>query len=187
MTLVVKVLATVLVTVRQLASRGGFWYAHSKKPQRDGALRLARLSAPVSVHCDERGVPQIKAAKVAATRHPQSPAIQAQSACPDGINPFQASYPAPMEVDLIGILKRPFTLQDTVAVSGYLACSFTAAPKTEPFLTFIRDELGADCLRTSDPDWKPLGTPSKLLHQCIALTPLRKCWLAGTVQALGRL
>lgn len=100
------------------------------------------------------------AAKVAAALDPQSPAVQALSAYLDGINQFQASRPAPMEFDLIGIPKRPFTLQDTVAVSGYLAYSFAAAFKTEPVLTFVRDELGPDYLRIFDVEWNPLGVLS---------------------------
>ncbi|MDD2923864.1 penicillin acylase family protein [Rhodoferax sp.] len=100
------------------------------------------------------------AAKVAATLDPQSPSVQALSAYLDGINQFQASHPAPMEFDLMGIPKRPFTLQDTVAVSGYLAYSFAAAFKTEPVLTFVRDELGPDYLRIFDVEWNPLGVLS---------------------------
>ena len=87
----------------------------------------------------------------------ESPAIKAQSAYLDGINQFQASHPAPIEFDILGIPKRPFTLQDTVAVSGYLAYSFAAAFKTEPLLTYVRDELGEDYLTIFDLDWNPQG------------------------------
>ncbi|MCW2313950.1 penicillin acylase family protein [Rhodoferax antarcticus] len=97
------------------------------------------------------------AAKVAAALDPQSPAVKAQLAYLDGVNQYQASHPAPMEFDLIGIPKRPFTLADTVAVSGYLAYSFAAAFKTEPVLTYVRDELGADYLHIFDLEWHPLG------------------------------
>jgi len=97
------------------------------------------------------------AAKVAAALDTNSPAVKAQLAYLDGINQFQASHPAPMEFDLIGIPKRPFTLQDTVAVSGYLAYSFAAAFKTEPVLTYVRDELGDDYLAIFDLEWHPLG------------------------------
>lgn len=91
----------------------------------------------------------------------QSPAIQAQSAYLDGINQFQASHPAPFEFDILGIPKRPFTLEDTVAVSGYLAYSFAAAFKTEPLLTYIRDELGEDYLKIFDLAWNPQGVLEK--------------------------
>ncbi|MBT3065177.1 penicillin acylase family protein [Rhodoferax sp. U11-2br] len=101
------------------------------------------------------------AAQVVAKLDQNSPAIKAQLAYLDGINQYQASHPAPMEFDLVGIPKRPFTLADTVAVSGYLAYSFAAAFKTEPVLTYVRDELGPDYLRIFDLDWHPLGVLSK--------------------------
>ena len=61
------------------------------------------------------------AKKVAAAMDPQSPAVVALTAYLDGINQFQASHPAPIEFDILGIPKRPFTPADTVAVSGYLS------------------------------------------------------------------
>jgi penicillin amidase len=48
-----------------------------------------------------------------------TPQGQALSAYLDGVNQYQASHPAPLEFDLLGIPKRPFTPQDTLAVSGY--------------------------------------------------------------------
>jgi penicillin amidase len=87
----------------------------------------------------------------------QSPAAKVLAAYLDGINQYQASHPVPMEFDLLGIPKRPFTVQDTVAVSGYLAYSFAAAFRTEPALTFVRDKLGADYLRVFDLDWHAEG------------------------------
>ncbi len=85
------------------------------------------------------------------------PSSQALLAYLDGVNQFQATHPAPLEFDVLGIPKRDFTPQDTVAVSGYLAYSFAAAFKTEPVLTFIRDKLGPDYLRAFDVDWHPQG------------------------------
>ncbi|MBB1075030.1 penicillin acylase family protein [Rhodoferax sp. 4810] len=116
------------------------------------------------------------AAKVAGTLNPENPAVKAQLAYLDGINQYQASHPVPMEFDLIGIPKRPFTLQDTVAVSGYLAYSFAAAFKTEPVLTFVRDELGEDYLAIFDLAWHPLG----VLNQppIAAAKPLQPDWQA---------
>ena len=87
----------------------------------------------------------------------QSPASQALLAYLDGINQYQATQPAPIEFDLLKIAKRPFTPQDTVAVSGYLAYSFAAAFKTEPPLTYVRDKLGADYLKIFDLDWSAEG------------------------------
>ena len=47
-----------------------------------------------------------------------------------------------MEFDLLGIHPRPFTAEDTLSIAGYLAYSFAAAFRTEPALTYIRDQLG---------------------------------------------
>lgn len=74
------------------------------------------------------------------------PAWQALQAYLDGINQFQASRPLPMEFDLLGIRPRPFTAEDSFSVVGYMAYSFAAALRTEPVLTHIRDNLGADYL-----------------------------------------
>lgn len=92
----------------------------------------------------------------------QSPAWKALQAYLDGINAWQASHPKPMEFDLIGITPRPFTAEDTLSIAGYLAYSFAAAFRTEPALTYIRDQLGPQYLKIFDLDWQPegaLGTP----------------------------
>jgi len=101
------------------------------------------------------------AVKLAAELDLQSPAVKTLNAYLDGINQFQSSHPAPMEFDLLGITKRPFTAQDTLAVSGYLAYSFAAAFKTEPVMTFVRNELGEEYLRIFDIEWNPQGVLSK--------------------------
>jgi penicillin amidase len=86
-----------------------------------------------------------------------SPNYRCLDAYLDGINQFQASHPAPIEFDVLGIPKRPFTPADTMAVVGYTAYSFAAAIKTDPTLTFVRDKLGADHLKLFDLDWHPQG------------------------------
>ncbi|MDD5030730.1 MAG: penicillin acylase family protein [Rhodoferax sp.] len=101
-----------------------------------------------------------RAATMVEKMDPQSPAVRAQSAYLDGINQFLANNPAPVEFDLLGIPKRAFTLQDSMAVAGYLAYSFAAAFKTEPVLTFVRDRLGPDYLRMFELEWNPLGVVS---------------------------
>lgn len=87
----------------------------------------------------------------------ESPANKALLAYLDGINQYQAGHKAPMEFDILRIPKRPFTPQDTIAVSGYLAYSFAAAFKTEPVMTYVRDKLGAPYLKAFDIDWNPQG------------------------------
>ena len=86
-----------------------------------------------------------------------TPASKALQAYLDGINQYQASRPAPVEFDVLGIDKRPFTAADTLSVAGYMAYSFAAAFRTEPVLTHIRDQLGADYLKAFDLDWHPQG------------------------------
>jgi penicillin G amidase len=86
-----------------------------------------------------------------------SPAFQILTAYLDGINQYQDTRPAPMEFDLLKIPKRAFTPQDTIAVSGYLAYSFAAAFRTEPAMTYVRDQLGPDYLKIFDLDWHPEG------------------------------
>ena len=87
----------------------------------------------------------------------RSPAYQALLAYLDGVNQFQASHPAPVEFDVLGIPKRPFTPQDSVSVAGYLAYSFASALRTEPAMTHIRDKLGPAYLKMFDLDWHPEG------------------------------
>ncbi len=96
-----------------------------------------------------------------------SPAGVALLSYLDGVNQYQTTHPAPIEFDILGIPKRPFTPQDTFAVNGYLAYSFAAAFKTEPVMTFIRDELGPEYLKTFDIDWHPEGVigPTALNRQ----------------------
>lgn len=84
-----------------------------------------------------------------------SPAVLALQAYLDGINQFQAQGATPVEFDLLGINPRPYTMEDTVSIAGYLAYSFAAAFRTEPTLSYIRQELGEDYLAIFD-----LETPS---------------------------
>ncbi|ARU86755.1 penicillin acylase family protein [Pseudomonas sp. M30-35] len=75
----------------------------------------------------------------------------------DGVNQYQDNHPAPVEFDVLGINKRPFTVADTISVAGYMAYSFAAAFRTEPVLSYVRDQLGADYLKVFDLDWHPQG------------------------------
>lgn len=86
-----------------------------------------------------------------------TPAYLAVAAYLDGVNQYQASHPAPVEFDILGITRRPFTPEDTLSVAGYLAYSFASAFRTEPVMTAIRDQLGARYLTVFDLDWHPQG------------------------------
>jgi len=98
-----------------------------------------------------------RARTLVAQMDPASAASQALAAYVDGINQYQASHPAPLEFDYLRIPKRPFTAQDALAVTGYLAFSHAAAFKTEPVLTFVRDQLGPAYLSAFDIDGHPEG------------------------------
>ncbi|RON03794.1 penicillin acylase family protein [Pseudomonas brassicacearum] len=91
----------------------------------------------------------------------QSPAWKALQAYLDGINQYQETHAAPMEFDVLGIRKRAFTAEDSVSVAGYMAYSFAAAFRTEPLLTYVRDQLGSDYLNIFDLDWQPKGVLAK--------------------------
>ena len=86
-----------------------------------------------------------------------SPGYRALDAYLDGVNQFQASRPAPLEFEVLGIPKRPFTPQDTIAVAGYLAYTFAAALRTEPAMSHVRDKLGPEYLKVFDLDWHAQG------------------------------
>ena len=98
-----------------------------------------------------------RAASYLAELDPQSPAFLALQAYLDGINQYQAHHARPVEFDLLGIKPRPFTAEDTISVAGYMAYSFAAAFRTEPLLTYVRDQLGSDYLKIFDLDWQPQG------------------------------
>lgn len=105
------------------------------------------------------------AKKRAATMDMTTPAAKTLVAYLDGINQYQDNHRLPMEFDILGIEPHPFTPEDTLAVSGYLAYSFAAAFKTEPVMTYIRDQLGADYLRAFDTEWHAEGVVQKLAAQ----------------------
>ncbi|WP_282413747.1 penicillin acylase family protein [Pseudomonas sp. PS01299] len=102
-----------------------------------------------------------RAASYVASLDKQSPAWKALQAYLDGINQYQDSHVAPVEFDVLGIPKRPFTAEDSISVAGYMAYSFAAAFRTEPLLTYVRDQLGADYLNVFDLDWQPKGVLAK--------------------------
>ncbi len=91
----------------------------------------------------------------------QSPTFIAMQAYLDGINQYQDSHAKPAEFDALGISRRPFTAQDTISIAGYMAYSFAAAFRTEPLLTYVRDQLGPEYLNVFDLEWQPNGVLAK--------------------------
>ena len=59
--------------------------------------------------------------------------------------------------------------QDTISIAGYMAYSFAAAFRTEPLLTYVRDQLGADYLNVFDLDWQPKGVLARRAQRRAAL------------------
>jgi penicillin amidase len=90
-------------------------------------------------------------------------ASKALTAYLDGINQYQNTHPAPLEFDILGIPKRNFTAADTLSVAGYMAYSFAAAFRTEPVLTYVRNQLGIDYLNVFDLAWHPEGVVPPVL------------------------
>lgn len=143
----------------------GYVHAQDRLFQMEMARRLARgelaeILGPKLVDTDRLfrtlGIRKHAADYVAKLDQNSAP-VKALNAYLDGINQFQSGHAAPLEFDLLGIPKRPFTAEDTIAVSGYMAYSFAAAFRTEPVLTQVRDQLGPDYLRIFDLSWYPQG------------------------------
>ncbi|WP_053270151.1 penicillin acylase family protein [Pseudomonas chlororaphis] len=109
----------------------------------------------------------------------QSPAWKGLQAYLDGVNQYQNSHPQPIEFDVLGIPKRSFTAEDSISVAGYMAYSFAAAFRTEPLLTYVRDQLGSDYLKVFDLDWQPKGALAK------GRGPLAPSLAASDWQVLG--
>lgn len=90
-----------------------------------------------------------------------TPQWKALEAYLDGVNQYQHTHAKPIEFDVLGINERPFTAEDTLSIGGYLAYSFAAAFRTEPLLTYVRDQLGPEYLKVFDLDWQPQGALSQ--------------------------
>ncbi len=86
----------------------------------------------------------------------------------EGVNEYQRSRPAPLEFDVLGIPKRPFTPADAMSVAGYLAYSFAAAFRTEPAMTHVRDKLGPGYLKVFGLEWHPEGVIQSAAAQAAA-------------------
>lgn len=143
----------------------GYVHAQDRLFQMEMVRRLARgelaeVLGPKLLETDKLfrtlGI-RAKAEEMGSKLNPTKPADMALIAYLDGINQFQNTHPVPLEFEILNIPKRPFTPQDSFAVSGYLAYSFAQAFKAEPALTQIRDKLGPNYLRIFDLDWHPEG------------------------------
>ena len=64
-----------------------------------------------------------------------------------GINHFVTTGKTPIEFDLIGIPKTPFTLEDVELVNAYMAFSFSEGLKAEPVTNLIQQKYGSKYLK----------------------------------------
>ncbi len=78
-----------------------------------------------------------------------------------GINQFLHNGKTPVEFFLLNVPKKDFTLMDVYNVFGYMSFSFAMAHKTDPLLTKIRDQYGAEYLKDLGIDTIPSGTMIK--------------------------
>jgi len=166
----------------------GFLHAQDRLFQLEMTRRLARgelaeILGPKLVDTDRlfRTLElRARAERLVQQANPETPAWRSLLAYLDGINEFQETRPLPLEFDLLGIQPQPFTPVDTLAVAGYMAYSFAAALRTEPVLTYVRDQLGPDYLRVFDLEWQPLGVFSEASATTPPRSPqlTREDWLA---------
>ncbi len=64
----------------------------------------------------------------------------------EGVNSYIETMPLPLEFYLLGIKPEPFTLEDSIAVSGYMALSFAEALLVDPLHADLIDELSKEKL-----------------------------------------
>jgi len=60
----------------------------------------------------------------------------------EGVNSFIKNGKTPPEYLIIGIEKKPFTVEDIYLITGAMSFSFSQAQKTEPVVDFISKQLG---------------------------------------------
>ncbi|MEQ9300695.1 MAG: penicillin acylase family protein [Cyclobacteriaceae bacterium] len=84
------------------------------------------------------GINRYSAKSAEALRKRQSKELLYSEAYIAGINQFMESGFTPVEYDLVGLEKEPFTLQDMYNVMGYMSFSFAIAHKTEPVISYMQ-------------------------------------------------
>jgi penicillin amidase len=143
----------------------GFVHAQDRLFQMELMRRVARgemaeILGPKLLETDQLfrtlGI-RVKADAMAAAMDRSGAPGAAMLAYLEGVNSYQHSRPTPIEFQLMGIPKRAFTPADAYSIAGFLAYTFAAAFRTEPALTYVRDQLGADYLKVFDLDFHPQG------------------------------
>lgn len=84
---------------------------------------------------------------------PAAPAVVAANAYVAGINRYLETGKTPLEFDLMGIPKTPFTFEDCLIVAGYMGFSFSEIFKVEPTCSLIAAKFGDEYLRDLVTGW----------------------------------
>lgn len=129
--------------------------------RRLGRGQLAEILGPDLAETDRFfrtiGIEQTaqKANKVFFEKSEDDPIRIAAEAYYQGINSFIDNGATPFEFHILGIEKRPFTVEDGYAIFGYMAFSFAQAFRTDPLLTRIHQKLGEEYMNDLDVHWDP--------------------------------
>jgi len=86
-------------------------------------------------------------------RDTQAPHIVAANAYLRGLNQYLVQGTTPLEFDLLGIPKEPFTAADILMVSGYMGFTFAEAFDAEPLMTMIHEKYGPEYLNDLVTGW----------------------------------
>jgi penicillin amidase len=73
----------------------------------------------------------------------------------EGVNAFIENGATPIEFHILGIEKKPFSVEDSYAIFGYMAFSFAQAFRTDPLVTRIYEKYGESYLNDLDVHWHP--------------------------------
>ncbi|WP_026997879.1 penicillin acylase family protein [Flectobacillus major] len=139
----------------------GYVHAQERLFQMEALRRLAdgRLSevfGDMTLESDKffRSLALRKYAEKTVSEYPQNaPYINAANAYIKGLNAFIEKGDTPVEFQLLGIPKTPFTNIDCHIIQGYMGFSFADAFRADPLLTFVQQSLGEEYLKDLVTGW----------------------------------
>jgi penicillin G amidase len=121
--------------------------------RRIGSGRLAEILGPELTEVDRffrtLGIGEIS--KHLAQKHLSSDTLPYQKASLSyikGINTFIEQGRTPLEFTMLMIPKAPFTTEDVFNIGGFMGFSFSEIFKTDPALTFIKQNFGEEYLNS---------------------------------------
>jgi penicillin amidase len=94
-----------------------------------------------------------------------APAYKLTMAYLEGVNRFIATGNTPIEYQILGIDKKPFTINDVYNVFGYMSFSFAMAHKTDPLMSALSSKLGAEYMKELPINTVAGSTLIKSYHQ----------------------